>query len=82
MKKLLVAILAMTLMASPAFAVNGGGKKKAKKKAKTEAKKQVVCDKNCDPKSCDPKDCDPKCCSFTEAQKEKCPVVSSCAVKS
>ena len=35
MKKLLVAILAIGLMASPAFASNGGGgKKKAKKKAR------------------------------------------------
>ena len=31
MKKLLVAILAVGLMASPALASNGGGKKKSKK---------------------------------------------------
>ena len=50
MKKLLVAILAVTLMASPAFAANDdGGKKKAKKQATVECKK----DKCCDPAKCD-----------------------------
>lgn len=57
MKKLLVAILAVTLMASPAMAANGG-KKKAKKKAKTECTKKCsetkVCPKgaNCCPPNC------------------------------
>lgn len=40
-------MLAIALMASPAFA-GDGGKKKAKKKAKVECKK----DKCCDPKTC------------------------------
>jgi len=53
MKKLLVAILAVTLMASPAMAASGG-KKKAKKKAKTE------CTKKCSEVKICPKDA--KCC--------------------
>jgi hypothetical protein len=65
MKKLLVAILAVGLMASPALASNGGGgKKKAKKKAKLECKKDKTCDvKNCDPKTCQFPTCprDQKC---------------------
>ena len=69
MKKLLVAILALTLMASPVLAANGGGKKKAKKKARIECKK----DKSCDIKNCDPKNCDPTCCPFpTCSKQEKC----------
>jgi hypothetical protein len=69
MKKLMVAILAVTLMASPALASNGGGgKKKARKKANIECKKDKSCDpKDCDPKCCDPKNCDPKCCNFQDA---------------
>ena len=76
MKKLLVAILAVTLMASPAFAANGGGKKKAKRKAKIECTK----DKTCDSKDCDPKSCDPKCCDYKACVKdEKCTSTSTCA---
>lgn len=58
MKKLLVAILAVTLMASPVLA--SGGKKKAKKKAKVECTKKCSETKNC-PKesSC----CIPGCCA-------------------
>jgi len=68
MKKLLVAILAIGLMASPALAANGGGgKNKAKKKAKTECKK----DKSCDVKNCDPKNCDPKTCHFPTCSKDQ-----------
>lgn len=71
MKKLLVAILAVTLMASPAFAVNGGGKKKAKKKARIEAKKD---------KSCELKCCDPTCCDFQACAKDqKCAPTPACA---
>jgi len=70
MKKLLVAILAVGLLASPALAANGGGKKKAKKKAKIECKK----DKTCDPKCCDPKTCDLKDCS----KEEKCLPMPTC----
>ena len=57
MKKLLVAILAVTLMASPAIA-STGGKKKAKKKAKTECTTKCsevkVCPKGagCCPPNC------------------------------
>ena len=66
MKKLLVAILAVTLMAAPAHAANGG-KKKAKKKAKVECAKKCsepkVCpkDANCCP-PCNP--CPPESCLY------------------
>jgi len=77
MKKLLVAILAVGLMASPALAANGGGgKKKAKKKAKIECKK----DKSCDVKNCDPKNCDPKTCHFPTCSKDqKCSTTATVA---
>jgi len=77
MRKILVAVLAVSFLSLSAVALNnnGGGKKKAKKKAKTEAKKDNTCDpKNCDPKNCDPKNCDPKTCEYTAAAKDtKCP---------
>lgn len=81
MKKLLVAILAVTLMASPAFAANDGGKKKDKKKAKVECKKDKSCDpKCCDPKNCDPTKCDPTTCDLSACSKDqKCAPTSSCA---
>jgi len=65
MKKLLVAILAVSLLSAPAFAANGG-KKKAKKKAKVE------CTKKCS----DKKDCskDDKCCPLP------CPPEPCCAL--
>ena len=80
MKNLLVAILAVTLMSSPAFAANDdGGKKKAKKKAKVECTK----DKCCDPANCDPTKCDPKCCDLSACTKgtkeQKCTPSTSCA---
>lgn len=65
MKNIFLGILAIALMASPAFAANGG-KKKARKKAKTECVKE-----NC----CDPKNCpkDSKCCDFKDCKKDaKC----------
>ena len=69
MKKILVAILAISLLYLPAMASNDGGKKKAKKKAKVECKKDNTCDvKNCDPKNCDPKNCQYPTCS----KEEKC----------
>jgi hypothetical protein len=84
MKKILVAILAVSLLSLPAIASNDGGKKKAKKKAKVECKKDSSCDvkncdpKNCDPKNCDPKNCDPKNCQYTSCVKdEKCSKVST-----
>ena len=84
MKKILVAILAVSLLSLPAMASNDGGKKKAKKKAKVECKKDSSCDvkkcdpKNCDPKNCDPKNCDPKNCQYTSCVKdEKCSKVST-----
>jgi len=65
MKKILVAILAVSLLSLSAEASNGGGKKKARKKAKTECKKDNTCDvKNCDLKDCDPSKCNPKDCPF------------------
>ena len=81
MRKILVAVLAVSLLSLSAVALNdGGGKKKAKRKANTEAKTDNNCDpkncdpKNCDPKNCDPKNCDPKTCEYTDAAKEtKCP---------
>jgi len=80
MKKILVAILAVSLLSLPAIASNDGGKKKARKKAKTEIKKDNSCDpKNCDPKNCDPKNCDPKNCQYPSASKdEKCSEASKC----
>ncbi len=85
MKKLLVAILAVSLMSLPAMASNDGGKKKARKKAKIECKKDNSCDlkicdpKNCDPKNCDPKNCDPKNCQYPSDNKgEKCSEASKC----
>lgn len=74
MKKLLVAILATGLMASPAFAANGGGKKKARKKAKLEHKM----DKQCDPQCCDPKCCDPKTCEFRSEETKACSGEEKC----
>lgn len=81
MKKLLVAILAVTLLTAPAFAANDGGKKKAKKQEKTECKK----DSCCDPGKCDPTKCDRECCDASnckqgeEAGKEqKCTPAPSC----
>lgn len=81
MKKLLVALLAITLMTSPAFATNDGGKSKARKKANIERKKDNSCDvKKCDPKICDPKNCDPKNCEFpTCTKEEKCPTAKTCS---
>lgn len=80
MKKILVAILAVSLLSLPAMASNDGGKKKARKKAKTEIKKDNSCDpKNCDPKNCDPKNCDPKNCQYTSSTKDvKCSEASKC----
>jgi len=79
MKKILVAILAVSLLSLPAMASNDGGKKKARKKAKTEIKKDNTCDpKNCDPKNCDPRNCDPKNCEYPSAPKdEKCSATCS-----
>ena len=68
MKNIFLGMLAIALMASPAFAADGG-KKKARKKAKTECVKDNCCDpKNCakDDKSCNIKDC---------KKDEKCPPV-------
>ena len=81
MKKILVAILAIGLMVSPALASNGGGKKKAKKKAKVECKKDSTCDpKDCDPKNCDPKKCDPKTCDLQACPKDdKCTPTATCS---
>jgi|GEM_PF-1446338 len=85
MKKILVAILAVSLLSLPAIASTDGGKKKDRKKAKTECKKDNTCDpkncdpKNCDPKNCDPKNCDPKNCQYPSASKdEKCSEASKC----
>jgi Ni/Co efflux regulator RcnB len=81
MKKILVAILAVSLLSLPAMASNDGGKKKARKKAKTEIKKDNSCDpKNCDPQNCDPKKCDPKNCQYpsTDSKDEKCSEASKC----
>ena len=44
MKKILVAILAVSLLSLPAMASSDGGKKKTRKKAKTEIKKDNTCD--------------------------------------
>ena len=81
MKKILVAILAVSLLSLPAMASNDGGKKKARKKAKTEIKKETSCDpKNCDPKNCDPKNCDPKNCQYpSDSKDEKCSEASKCS---
>jgi Ni/Co efflux regulator RcnB len=85
MKKILVAILAVSLLSLPAMAANDGGKKKTRKKAKTEVRKDKSCDpkncdpKNCDPKNCDPTNCDPKNCQYTSsAKEEKCSEASKC----
>jgi len=80
MKKLLVAILAASLLSLPAMASNDGGKKKARKKAKIECKKDKPCNiKNCDPKNCDPRNCDPKNCQYPSCPKdEKCSEASKC----
>jgi hypothetical protein len=80
MKKLLVAILAIILLASTAMASNGDGKKKAKKKARTECTKS--CTKTCDPKHCDPKNCDPQTCQSPGCPKEqKCSMANGVATK-
>ncbi len=48
MKRLLLGIAALTLVASFAFAINGGGgKKKAAKKAKTECTRTCTEKKDC-----------------------------------
>ncbi|HEV8508648.1 MAG TPA: hypothetical protein VGQ53_24810 [Chitinophagaceae bacterium] len=62
MKNIFLGLLAIALMSSPAFAANGGGKKKSQKKAKTECR-QV--------KDCDPKNCDPKCCDLSTCIKDQ-----------
>jgi hypothetical protein len=86
MKKILVAMLAVSLLSLPAIASNDGGKKKARKKARTEIKQDNSCDpkncdpKNCDPKNCDPKNCDPKNCQYpSSAKDEKCAEASKCS---
>ena len=86
MKKILVAILAVSLLSLPVMASNDGGKKKARKKAKIECKKDSSCDvkncdpKNCDPKNCDPKNCDPKNCQYpSDSKDEKCSAASTCS---
>ena len=72
MKKILVAILAASLLSLPSLASTGGGKKKAAKKAKTECGKDNSCDlKICDPKNCDLKNCDPKNCQYPTCPKDK-----------
>ena len=80
MKKILVAILAVSLLSLSAAASNDGGKKKARKKAKIECKKDNTCDlKNCDPKDCDPSNCDPKNCPFPCPKDTKCPPTPACS---
>ena len=74
MKKILVAILALTLMASPSLAANDGGKKKSKKKARVECTK----DKCCDPRNCDSKSCDPKNCNYPPSKDVKCRPTVNC----
>jgi hypothetical protein len=70
MKNIFLGVLAIALMASPAFAADGG-KKKDRKKAKTECKKD-----NCDPANCIKDD---KCCDFKDCKKDaKCPPAQSC----
>lgn len=77
MKKLLVAILAVAFMTSPAFASHGG-KKKSKKKAGIECKKDQRCDvKNCDPSKCDPTKCDPSKCNPNTCHFRSCSQKSS-----
>ena len=69
MKRIFLSLLVIAFMVSPAFASNGGGKKKAKKTAKTECKR----DETCDPKNCSK---DNKCCDYGYCKKdEKCPPV-------
>ena len=69
MKKAFLSVLIIAFMVSPAFASNGGGKKKAKKKAQTECRR----DEACDPKNCSKDD---KCCDYRNCKKdEKCPPV-------
>jgi hypothetical protein len=81
MKKLLVAILAVSLLSLSAMASNDGGKKKARKKANIECKKDNTCDpKNCDAKNCDPKSCDPKNCQYPSDSKDgKCSTAPTCS---
>lgn len=70
MKHIFLGVLAIALMASPAYA--DGGKKKARKKARIECK-----DKCCDTKSCTKDD---KCCDLTDCKKDsKCPPTPSCS---
>lgn len=54
MKRILLSMLVIAMMATPAAFADAGGKKKTKKKAKTEC---------CKEKCCDPKNCakDAKC---------------------
>jgi hypothetical protein len=69
MKKIFLSLLLIAFMVSPAFASNGGGKKKSKKKAQTECKR----DQSCDLKNCSKDD---KCCDYRDCKKdEKCPPV-------
>ena len=85
MKKIVVAVLAVSLLSLLVMASYDGGRKKAGNKAKTETKKDNSCDpkncdpKNCDPKNCDLKNCDPKNCQFSSyAKDEICPTASAC----
>ena len=66
MKKILLSLMAVALLASTDIYASGGKKKKAKKsKARIECKKEQCCE----PKSCGKDD---KCCDMTGA-----PVCSS-----
>ena len=70
MRKIVLGTLLIALMAAPALALTGGGKKKAKKKARVECKSD----------KCDPKDCDPRNCDYKDCQKEeKCSQASACS---
>ena len=71
MKKLLVAILAVSLLSLSATASNDGGKKKARKKANIECKKD---------NACDPKNCDLKNCQYPSDSKDgKCSASPACS---
>ena len=94
MKKLLVAILVVSFVTSPAFASHDdGGKKKARNKARVENKQAKpvatkksdakVCEiKNCDPKSCDLSTCDPKNCDPKNCDMQACPKDQKCTPSS
>jgi len=78
MKNIFLGLLAIVLITSPAFASNGGGKKKAGKKAKAESLKG----RSCDVRNCDPKNCDPKTCQYPTCPKDKqCLTTTSVASK-